>query len=112
MTSNPNLISNAKHVKVDARFTETGAYYPALIYTFKGQEITVTHGRKFPIGSKHVVKDIAYYDAIGYNGYGGQSVIYFVTTNGDRIASHNCAWNFNHANVMHEYEREQYLGTM
>lgn len=65
--------------------------YPELIKQFKGMEIEVFKGRKYPIGSRHIVKDIDYYDVYSGN-FCVKSIIYFVCTDGAKIDSCNCIW--------------------
>lgn len=67
------------------------AMYPELIKEFKGTQIEVFKGRKYPIGSRHIVKDIDYYDVYSGN-FCVKSIIYFVCTDGAKIDSSNCIW--------------------
>lgn len=75
-------------VKIDSRLGDI--YYTNLAPRFKGKTVTVFKGRKYPKGTKAIIKDIDYYDV--YRGtllY--ETIVYFVTDVG-YINSNNCIW--------------------
>lgn len=101
--TNPNIIKGRKNIKFDARFyNDVGAQYPDMIKAFKGKELTVKWGKKFPIGYTFKVKDIDYYV---YDDYGGVFSIYFISEKDEKILSHNCAWDFDHYGIMKENQK-------
>ena len=53
-----------------------------------GKEIEIVKGRKYPIGSKHIIKSFSNW--VKPNSYGKISTLYIITNEGLKIDSKNC----------------------